>query len=188
MILTTAIADFVDINMKKCKNCREPFTPIRSTLEKFCQKDECLRVFVTEAKEKEWKKRKAKKKEELMTVQDYIKIAQQVFNKYIRLRDKGRNCISCFKPAKKENAGHYMNANNHWSIRFDEDNVHLQCEYCNSYLSGNLVHYTAGLIAKIGQDRYNQLIERARKTRKYSIEELKEIIATYKQKIKEFEK
>lgn len=175
--------------MKKCKNCREPFTPIRSTLEKFCQKDECLRVFVAEAKEKEWKKRKAKKKEELMTAQDYVKIAQQVFNKYIRLRDKDRGCISCGKTLKgKFDAGHYFNANNHWAVRFDEDNVHGQCVECNRWKHGNLLNYKDGLIERIGHERINALSIYLKQTRKYSIEELKEIISTYKQKIKEFEK
>ena len=173
--------------MKKCKNCKEPFTPIRSTLEKYCLKPECVRIWVAIEKEKSWKKTKAKKKEELMTLSDYIKLAQQVFNKYIRLRDNGNNCISCCNPCKKPNAGHFWNANNHWSVRFDEDNVHLQCEYCNSFLSGNLLPYRANLISKIGFDRYDELEAKARETRKYTIEELKEIIAIYKEKIKSLE-
>lgn len=45
--------------MRKCKNCKDPFTPIRSTLEKYCSKSECIRVFVEEAKAKDWAKRKA---------------------------------------------------------------------------------------------------------------------------------
>lgn len=175
--------------MKKCNSCREPFTPIRSTLEKFCQKDECLRVFVAEAKEKEWKKRKAKKKEELMTLSDYVKIAQQVFNKYIRLRDKDKGCISCGKQLdKKHDAGHYFNANNHWAVRFHPDNVHGQCVECNQWKHGNLIEYRKGLLNRIGHDGLAWLESFATETRKYTIEELKEIIAIYKQKIKEFEK
>ena len=50
--------------MKKCKSWGEKFTPIRSTLERYCQKDECIRVFVEEAKGKQWAKRKKEKKEE----------------------------------------------------------------------------------------------------------------------------
>jgi len=170
--------------MKKCKNCKEPFTPYNS-LQKYCNKSECVKVWVAEAKYKAWKKTKAKKKEELMTVQDCIKIAQQAFNAYIRERDKTQRCISCGNVPKKSNAGHFWNANNHWSVRFNEDNVHVQCEYCNSFLSGNLLPYRANLISKIGQERYDVLEEEANKTRKYSIEELKEIISLYKQKLKE---
>lgn len=175
--------------MKKCKNCKEPFTPIRSTLERYCQKDECIRVFVAEAKEKAWKKTKKEKKEELMTVQDYVKIAQQVFNKYIRLRDKDKGCISCGKPLdKKYDCGHYFNANNHWAVRFHPDNCHGQCVECNQWKHGNLIEYRKGLINRIGYDGLAWLESFATETRKYTIEELKEIIATYKQKIKEIEK
>ena len=173
--------------MKKCKNCKEPFTPIRTTLEKYCTKSECVKVWVSIEKEKAWKKTKAVKKAELMTLSDYVKIAQVTFNKYIRLRDEGNVCISCQKPAKKENCGHYFNANNHWNVRFDEDNCHLQCEHCNTFLSGNLLEYQGNLINKLGVEKYDALVERARKTRKFTIEELKEIIETYKQKIKENE-
>ena len=121
-----------------------------------------------------------------MTVQDYIKLAQQVFNKYIRLRDQGQNCISCQKPPKKENAGHYYNANNHWNVRFNELNVHLQCEHCNTFLSGNLIEYRKYLINKIGLEQLTLLEAEANKTRKFTVNELKEIINTYKEKIKQF--
>lgn len=170
--------------MKKCKNCKEPFTPMRSTLEKYCTKLDCIRVWVATEKEKQWKKQKAVKKEELMTVQDWVKIAQTAFNAYIRERDKGELCISCGNVPKKVNAGHFWNANNHWSVRFDEDNVHVQCEYCNSFLSGNLLPYRANLISKIGFERYDVLEAKAKETRKYTIEELKEITRVYKEKLK----
>lgn len=172
---------------KKCRNCSEQFTPYNS-LQKYCTKEECVRVWVATEKEKAWKKTKAKKKEELMTLSDYVKIAQQVFNKYIRLRDKDKGCISCGKPLTgKFDAGHFFNANNHWSVRFDEDNVHGQCVECNRWKHGNLLNYKDGLIERIGHERINALSVYLRETRKYSIDELKEIIATYKKKIKDLE-
>ena len=172
--------------MKKCRNCQERFNPIRSTLEKFCQKDECIRAMVCEAKEKLWKQNKKKMKEDIMTVQDYMKVAQQTFNKYIRLRDQGKNCISCGKKPKKENAGHFYSAGTHTAVRFDERNVHLQCEHCNSYLSGNLLMYRDNLLIKLGYEEFERLTVEAMLTRKYTREELKEIINTYKLKIKSF--
>ena len=175
---------------KKCKHCKEEFLPYTS-LQKYCTKEECVRVFVAEAKEKEWKKTKAKKKEELMTVQDWIKIAQQVFNKYIRERDKGKGCISCGKPLiGKFDAGHFYNANNHWAVRFDERNVHGQCVNCNQHKHGNLLEYRARLMFRLGDGMegishmYNLEMD-AKKTRKYSIDELKNIVTLYKQKLKE---
>jgi hypothetical protein len=165
----------------RCKYCKDKFEKLHF-LQKWCLKPECIK----KAKDDHWKKvTKPKLKKELLSVQDYIKIAQKVFNDYIRERDKGNNCISCGKPPKKENAGHWMNANNHWAVRFDENNVHLQCEHCNTYLSGNLLNYTPNLIKKIGQKNYDELVEKAKTTRKYTIDELKQIIETYKEKKKQ---
>jgi len=169
------------IKQKKCKNCKELFKPYTS-LQKYCTKEICLKVFIEQEKAKKWAKTKSKMKAELMTLQDYIKIAQIVFNKWIRERDKGQPCISCGKPPKKENCGHFFNANNHWNVRFNEDNCHLQCEHCNTYLSGNLINYQTNLIKKIGQKRYDQLCEESKVTRKFTIDEVKEIINKYKNK------
>jgi hypothetical protein len=165
----------------RCKNCKEKFESIRFN-HKYCLKDECVRAFVAEAKEKQWKQTKTRIKADLETVQDIVKAAQMVFNKYIRERDKDELCISCKQKPKKENAGHFWNANNHWNVRFDEDNVHLQCERCNSFLSGNLLEYRTNLLTKIGAERFNQLEARARITRKFTKDELKELIKKYKEK------
>jgi len=169
---------------RKCKYCKQAFEP-SVFLQKNCFEPDCVAEWINEVKEKNWKKEKAKLKANLMTVQDYIKLAQQVFNKYIRLRDAGNNCISCNKKPLKENAGHFYNANNHWSVRFNEANVHLQCEHCNTYLSGNLLNYRENLLKKIGITEFELLSVKAMKTRKFTKDELKEIIATYKKKIKE---
>lgn len=170
---------------KKCKHCKEEFLPYTS-LQKFCTKEECVRVFVAETKEKEWKKTKAKKKEELMTIQDWVKIAQQVFNKYIRERDKGKGCISCgSKLVGKFDCGHFYNANNHWSLRFDEVNCNGQCVACNQWKHGHLLEYRVGIIDRYGKEELTRLEAEAKKTRKYSIDELKNIVILYKQKLKE---
>ena len=168
----------------RCKNCKEKFEP-KTFLQKYCLKEDCLRVFVADVKEKTWKKTKAKAKLDLMTLSDYLKLTQQVFNKYIRLRDKDELCISCQKPPKKQTAGHYFSSGGHSNVRFDEDNVHLQCEHCNTHLSGNLINYRENLIKKIGIKKFTQLSLISNITAKYSISELKEITEYYKQKIKE---
>ncbi len=170
----------------RCRNCKEKFEPVRFN-QKYCFNKMCVDAWVQEAKVKDWKKTKAKMKAELMTLQDYIKLAQITFNKYIRLRDKGNVCISCQKIPKKENAGHFYNANNHYNVRFDENNVHLQCEHCNTFLSGNLINYRENLLKKIGAEEFNVLEGKSKVTRKFTKEELKEIIETYKKKIKQYE-
>jgi hypothetical protein len=172
----------------RCKNCKDKFEPIRF-LHKYCLKDECVRAFVAEAKEKQWKQTKTRMKADLKTTSDWLKEAQVVFNKYINLRDKGRPCISCGKQIKgRVNASHFWNANNHHNVRFDEDNVHSSCINCNQFLSGNLLEYRTRLCSKIGQERFNKLEEKRHVTKKWSKDELELLIKKYKQKTKELEK
>ena len=170
-------------NTKKCFNCKDEFTPF-NTLQKFCLKNECIKAMVEIQKLKEWNKKKKKLVEDLKTANDYLKIAQQVFNKFIRVRDAGLNCISCNKPCKKENAGHYYSQGGHSSVRFNEDNVHLQCEACNTYLSGNLLNYQIGIKERIGAQRLMELQGKAHEVKKWTKDELKEIIEIYKNKLK----
>ena len=170
----------------KCKNCKDKFEP-RQFNRKYCTKDECNDLYFEFLKTqalKKWSKEKKVKKENLQTVQELLKVAQVVFNKWIRQRDKGELCISCQKPPKKENCGHYFSSGGHKNVTFNEDNCHLQCEYCNTYLHGNLLNYQIEIQKKIGADRLILLHEEAHKTRKFSRDELHEIIAKYKKKLK----
>jgi hypothetical protein len=168
----------------RCKNCKEKFEPIRFN-HKYCLKDECVRAFVAETKEKMWKQTKTRMKNELKTTSDWMKEAQKVFNQYIRLRDKHKPCVSCdSKLGVKFDAGHYFSSG-HKAVTFDEDNVHGQCVACNQYKHGNLLNYQIGIEKRIGADRLLTLHEKAYQTRKYSADELQQLIKTYKQKIKD---
>ena len=167
--------------MPRCKNCKEKFEPVKFNA-KYCLKDECIRAFVAETKEKMWKQTKTRMKEDLKTTQDWLKEAQTIFNKYIRLRDMGLPCVSCGKPPKKKNAGHYFSSG-HSNVRFDEDNVHLQCEHCNTFLSGNLLNYQIGIEKRIGAKRLIELHEKAHIEKRWTVDELKEIIKKYKTKV-----
>jgi hypothetical protein len=169
----------------RCKNCKEKFEPIRFN-QKYCLKDECVRVFVQDIKTKSWKERKKTMANNIKTNSDWMKEAQKVFNQYIRLRDKNQTCISCdSKLGSKYDAGHFYSMGGHKAVTFDEDNVHAQCVACNQFKSGNLINYREGLIKRIGEAKLNDLSQRANQTRKYTNDELQELIKTYKQKIKD---
>lgn len=172
--------------MPRCKHCKNKFTPIRFNM-KYCIETECLKAFSEEINQKTWKETKTRMKNDLKTTQDWLKEAQTIFNKFVRLRDQGLNCISCNKPPLKKNAGHYFSSGGHSNVRFDEDNVHLQCEHCNTFLSGNLLNYQIEIQKKIGAEKLLELQERAHVIKKWSVDELKEIISNYKKKIKLFE-
>ena len=165
--------------MPRCKHCKEKFIPIRFNM-KYCIETECLRAFSEEIKQKTWKETKTRLKTELKTIQDWLKEAQIVFNRWIRERDQGQLCISCNTVPKKKNAGHYFSSGGHSNVRFDEDNVHLQCEHCNTFLSGNLLNYQIGIEKRIGADKLLELHARAHIEKRWSVEDIKEIIKKYK--------
>jgi hypothetical protein len=167
----------------KCKNCKDQFEPVKF-LQKYCFKSECVKVWVETENAKQWTKKKSQMKADLTTTSDYLKLTQQIFNKFIRMRDEGLNCISCDLPPKKKNAGHYFSQGGHSAVRFDEDNCHLQCEHCNTFLSGNLLNYQIGIEKRIGGERLMKLQGKAHDIKKWTKEELKEIIEIYKKKIK----
>ncbi len=170
---------------RKCKYCKEKFD-VKSNNHWLCSLD-CFIEYDKEVKAKKWKKEKAKRKKELMTLSDWLKIAQVTFNKYIRERDKNNLCISCQTIPKKKNAGHFRSVGGNPELRFEELNCHLQCEYCNTFKHGNLLEYRKHLINKIGLDKVEWL-ESNHEPKKYSINEVKELIEHYKQKIKELKK
>jgi hypothetical protein len=170
--------------MPRCKHCKDKFEPIRFN-HKYCLKDECIKAFVAEVKEKTWKETKTRMKTDLKTTQDWLKEAQSIFNKYIRLRDEGLLCVSCNTIPKKRNCGHFYSQGGHSNVRFDEDNCHLQCEHCNTYLSGNLLNYQIGIEKRIGAEKLIELQGKAHLEKRWSVEEIKEIIKKYKDLVRD---
>ncbi len=171
--------------MPRCKNCKDKFEA-KHFNQKYCFKSECVKVWVKSAKQKNWKKEKKELKEKLETVQSLTKKAQTYFNAYIRARDKHKTCVSCDKPlGSKFDAGHYYSAGGFGSVRFNELNVHGQCVYCNQHLHANLLNYQIGIEQRIGGEALIELHEQAHQVRKYTREQLRDIIEIYKRKIKE---
>lgn len=174
--------------MPRCKNCKQKFEQVRFN-QKFCLDPECVKAWVADAKDQNWKKTKKKMQSDIETTQELMKAAQIVFNKFIRIRDKDQPCISCgCKLENKFDAGHYFSSGGHKAITFDEDNVHGQCVACNQWKHGNLIQYQVGIEQRIGGERLMNLHEKAHKAAKYTREELRDLIANYKQKIKDLEK
>lgn len=177
----------------RCKHCKTKFEP-KYFNQKYCMgTDECISAFVAyskkkaaKTKNKEWNAEKKKIKESLLTHKDYLKMLQTVFNAYIRKRDANKPCITCLKPLKgKFDAGHLYSVGAYPSLRFDEDNVHGQCVFCNQHQHGSISEYTINLPKRIGQERFEALQAKRKDTLKLSIPEIKELITYYKSKIKE---
>jgi hypothetical protein len=141
-------------------------------------------------RQKDDRKQDREKKQKLKTIRDWTKEAQIAFNAYIRLRDAGKPCICC-GITLGDNAigggydcGHYRSVGSAPHLRFDERNAHGQRKQCNRYGGGRAVDYRLGLINRIGLEAVADL-ESDQTPKKYTIEQLKEIIATYKRKRKE---
>jgi hypothetical protein len=128
----------------------------------------------------------------------WVAEVQEVFNHWVRMRDAKAKlgCVSCgylwsgrlpsepWTPPRKANAGHYLSTAARPELRFHEHNVWLQCEQCNTYLSGNLIPYRAELIRRIGLPAVEAL-EGPHPAAKLTIDDLKRIKAEYKAKLAE---
>jgi hypothetical protein len=180
----------------KCRYCKDYFkreTGIRLYGAFYCSKEHQIAYAMENRHKGKAKREKAERrdlkqrKEKLKTKSKWLAEAQREFNRYIRLRDERDSCISCGRSTGcKVNAGHFLSVGSHPELRFNEDNCHLQCEHCNSFLSGNQRAYRERLVLKIGLDRVEAL-EGPHEPLKLSIDEIKEIKAKYKVKCKELE-
>ena len=178
-----SIFGFKRVKTRKCSYCREQFQPFRMG-QKACSV-ECAYQVAREKREKEERKADKVKRDKIKSRSDWLKEAQTAFNRYIRLRDDKEPCISCGRHHEGQfHAGHYLSTGARPELRFDEANVHKQCQPCNTHLSGNLVLYRKALIAKIGLSEVERL-ESDHQPKKYSVEELKEIKSEYTKRAKE---
>ncbi len=170
--------------MPECKVCKVEFMPARP-LQSVCSLD-CARKQAEQVRAKTEKKDYREAKERLKKRGDWAREAQNAFNAFIRERDRksGYGCISCGTFNGKANAGHYRSVGSCPELRFEPINVHLQCERCNRYLSGNLIAYRAALVLRIGLEKVEWL-EGPHEVKKYSVDDFKRIKAEYKQKLKE---
>jgi len=129
-----------------------------------------------------------------VTLPKLIAKCQALFNEYVRKRDASGDhfkCISCgkIKHVDYMHAGHYYSVGQYPGLRFDEDNCHGQCNYCNTFLHGNLIEYRDGLLGRIGLDRFMRLKHRAEDYKKlgykFSRSEVEAKIKELNERIKE---
>ncbi len=175
------------LKQKKCAFCPELFIPWNS-MQKVCSIG-CAILIQAKEKKKKYDETTRKMKREFNdnNRSHQLKLTQQTFNQFIRLRDTGKPCISCNRKHQGQNhAGHYLSVGAHPELRFDVLNVHLQCAPCNNHLSGNILEYQKGLLKRIGPDKLDWL-EGPHEAKNYSLDDIKKIRAEYKLKIKNFE-
>ena len=192
------------VKQKACKICRSRFRPFNS-LALVCSPKCAIelarkqaaanqikpdRIEARKAKEQRAKERQQKADFRLKDTKWLKANAEYYCNKYIRLRDAGNGCISC--GTHNTNivyaAGHFIPKGRCIPLRYDERNIHLQCnEYCNRRLSGNLIAYEAALRIKLGNEAVEWL-KGPHEPVRYRAEDYLRIIEHYKAKIKQLGK
>ena len=151
--------------MPTCRSCRQPFERLRTT-QVVCSRV-CALALVADGKAR--KAAKAAKDDrkvtraKLQALKPRAKLlaeAQQAVNRYVRLRDAGKPCISCDRPPTWDgqwHASHFRSVGAASAVRFHLWNIWRACSICNHHLSGNLAEYEPRLRAMIGDAKVDWL-------------------------------
>ncbi|EMM6853304.1 TPA: recombination protein NinG [Enterobacter hormaechei] len=188
---------------RKCKVCNEWFIPQYDNIRWCCPahgaiyalelrakekvKAEAKRIKAQKEAEKEGRERRQKMRESFKSKSQWDKEAQSAFNRYIRIRDEGKPCVSCGNPLMgKSNyltgsaidASHYRSRGAASHLKFNVFNVHSACTRCNRQLSGNAVEYRIRLVNRIGLERVERL-EADNAPRRFDVTYLKRVKAIF---------
>lgn len=127
-----------------------------------------------------------------MGIAEYKKKVWSLFSQYIILRDcletthstDKAYCCTCGKITLRGDlqAGHFTAGRGN-SYLFYEKGVHAQCVVCNTYLDGNVEMYEAFILRKYGQEELDYQKRLRWETKKYTMEELKELYACIERKL-----
>jgi len=180
----------MQVKTKKCKVCNENFTLYKTT-QKVCGWKCALKFASDKAKadaEKAHRKKKKQWNEEAMTPSQWKQKLQKTFNKFIRIRDYQKGCVSCETSliGKKYDAGHFW-ASTYEGIRFNEWNVHAQCVHCNRHKRSNAHEYRLRITNRITPEQLQWLEDNRHNELKLTIPMIKDLIDVYKQKIKDLQ-
>ena len=112
-----------------------------------------------------------------------VTLLDKLFSRYVRLLSGGY-CKRCgqYKGMKLHNA-HFHSRRKH-SVRWDIENTAPLCYGCHSHLDGNPFVKIEFFLELLGQERFNQLNERAENLAKVDKEALKR---EFQEKIKQLD-
>jgi hypothetical protein len=182
------------VRVPKCAVCKAEYVK-RKPGQKVCSPKCALSLVAKNRQSKPLKVAKLARVARKLTRPDQVKKTQAAVNKYVRVRDEGKPCISCGTSLLKlgrrggdYDAGHYRSVGSAPHLRFavEEGNINGQCKRCNKWLVGNVVAYRQGLIMRIGLEAVEKL-EADNDSRHYSLDQLQDIERDYKDKTKALE-
>lgn len=180
---------------KRCKACQEMFTPVRD-FQSVCGAIACALAVVSDNREKARKAISELGRQELRAARerikpkgDYMREAQAVINRYVRLRDAHLGCVSCERPATWQgqwHASHYRSRGAAPHLRFNLHNIHKACSICNNHLSGNIMGYRPELVRRIGEERV-AMLEANQERAGFTIDYLKRLKRIFAEKTRRLE-
>lgn len=131
------------------------------------------------------------------SVKSLKKKAWVLFSRYVRLRDCIKttgttthgHCITCGKvyPIENLQAGHFIAGRSN-AVLFDEKGVFAQCYACNVGLHGNVLEYRRKIIEMYGEGADEEMEIASKKTKKFTIHDLQDLIEELKVKINHLER
>lgn len=200
---------------KKCKHCGEyeyQEKGVKHPAGFFCTQDHAISFaqdkaskarakLISKSKQVQVKKDRSQKSKDKARLQELKPIskltseAQAAVNKYIRLRDSQKPCVSCGSSpidsdlitGSRFDAGHYRSRGSASHLKFNLLNIHKQCVKCNRFDSGNSVGYRTELINRIGIDRVEAL-ENNNNPRKFTAEYLNRVKRIFNKRARFYEK
>lgn len=112
-----------------------------------------------------------------------IEKLDKVFSVYIRTRyavDEIAECYTCGKKEhwKKQHAGHFA-SRRHYSTRWNEYNVQVQCPSCNIWQQGMQFEFGKQLCLQYGDNFADELMIESKKIIKFTDTEIQDMITYY---------
>lgn len=193
---------------RKCKVCGEKFIPQYDNIRWCCPahgaiyalelrakekiKAEAKRIKAQKEAEKEGRQRRQERRIALKTKSQWRVEAQAAFNRYVRLRDAGKPCISCGRAPEQKHGGtmdcgHYRSRGAAMHLAFNLHNTAGQCVFCNRNMSGAQKAFELGLIERIGAEKVEAL-NNDNTTRRFDIPYLQRIKSIFTRKARALEK
>ena len=129
------------------------------------------------------------------TLAQDVEAAAKLLQRLVRLKasnDSGYAlCVTCdnWYHYKEMDGGHFISRNNK-AVKLLEENVHPQCKGCNGFKmkdSLTVLRYRSWMVDMYGEEFVKELEQKAYETKKFTREEVQDLVAYFKAEIKHHE-
>ena len=183
------------MKLTKCKICKNEFVKTRP-LQPTCTRYECMVDYANQhlSKSVKEKKKQANKSKKEFNQNDkvYLKeLAQKIVNQYARIKDekeRGYVCCTCGHSSGQMDGGHFLPTSSYSAIRYNTNQIHLQCKKCNRFNGGMPKEYRIFMINRYGLQYVEKLEATKGELRQYSTEYYQKLISVIRRKTRKLQK